>query len=537
MNCNKCGCEIEDSALLKMKYICPTCGKYLRIPALDRIKLTVDKNSFSELFRDVELNGRISSEYSEKLALTKEKNRIDEAVVAGTAKVLGEKVVLAVCDSFFLMGSMGYVVGERITRAIEYATDNSLPVFIFCCSGGARMQEGLVSLMQMEKTALAIAKHDEAGLFCATILTDPTTGGVTASFAMLGDVIMAEKDATIGFTGKRVIKQTIGRELPENFQSSEFQLLHGMVDGIVSRNKIRKMIQFLAMTNKKLPDYRVSSVDKKTFDLRKWFLNSKRNKMTAWQKVKLNRRFDVYQPLDYVHDIFDVFIELKGDRLYGNDMAVAGGIAMLEGLPVTVIATRRGKKADEIVTNNYGMPSPEGYRKALRLMKQADKFNRPIITFINTPGAYPGEGAEERGQGEAIARNLMEMSKLTVPVLAIIVGEAGSGGALALAVANEVWMLETATYSILSPEGFASIIWKDSSRAEEAAEKMNITAEILKKKGIIDKIINVEDVFKVESMKKTSQSIKNEIIKFLDNLSGVERSEIRNRKEIRFRKF
>lgn len=539
MICKECNTEYSDDELFRKKYICSKCGTYFRIPARIRIKMVADRGSFSEMFEDICLsNEDISVEYSEKLADAREKTGNDEAVIVGEAKVLGEKIVLAVCDSYFMMGSMGYVVGEKITRAIEYATTNRLPVFVFCCSGGARMQEGLKSLMQMEKTSLAVAKHDEAGLFYSTILTDPTTGGVTASFAMLGDVIMAEKDATIGFTGKRVIRQTIGKELPKGFQGSEFQCKHGMIDGIVERNRIRKMIQFLVITNKVRQNYVLSTkITQNEFKLLNIITKKNKDSLSAWQKVKLNRRFDIYQPLDFVQDIFDVFVELRGDRFYGDDSAVAGGIAMLGGLPITVIATRRGKTAQEIVKNNYGMPSPEGYRKALRLMKQADKYNRPIITFINTPGAYPGEEAEERGQGEAIARNLFEMSRLTVPVLSIIVGEAGSGGALALAVANEVWMLETATYSILSPEGFASIMWKDSTRAEEAAGEMNITAERLQKIGIIDKTIKVEDSCSIEAMKRTSQLLRKDIIRFLGDMSKLERKEIRSRREMRFRNF
>ncbi len=538
MKCRNCGAEFDEEKLFKIKYVCSNCGRYFRIPASARVKMVVDKDSFVELFEDIEIDYKgMSEDYLEKLDATKEKTGLSEAVITGTGKVLGEAIALAVCDSYFMMGSMGYVVGEKITRIIEHAIANSLPVFIFCCSGGARMQEGLRSLMQMEKTATAVAKLSEAGLFYSTILTDPTTGGVTASFAMLGDIIMAEKDATIGFTGERVIRQTIGKELPKGFQSSQFQCEHGMVDGIVERNRIRKMIQFFTIVHsgKRVNSLEMSS--RKILHPIEFMSRIDKKKINAWEMVKRNRRFDIYQPMDFVQDIFDVFVELKGDRLYGDDAAIAGGLAMIDGLPVTVIATRRGKSAEEIIANNYGMPSPEGYRKALRLMKQAEKFSRPIILFINTPGAYPGQEAEERGQGEAIATNLCEMSKLTVPVLSIIVGEAGSGGALALAVANEVWMLETSTYSILSPEGYASIIWRDASRAEEAAVEMNITADGLKKTGIIDRIIPIEKIGEKEDIKKTTKIIKKEILKFLDHMSKLSKTEIRRLRNQRFRRF
>ena len=212
-------------------------------------------------------------------------------------------------------------------------------------------------------------------------------------------------------------------------------------------------------------------------------------KISAWDRVMLARKIDRPKALDYINELFDDFMELHGDRNFGDDKAIVGGIATFDGMPVTVIGEQKGKKAKENMERNFGMPNPEGYRKALRLMKQAEKFNRPIITFIDTPGAYPGMGAEERGQGEAIARNLIEMSKLEVPIICIVIGEGSSGGALAIAVGDRIVMLENAIYSILSPEGFASILWKDGSRAKEAAEVMKLTAADLKDKEIIDAII------------------------------------------------
>ena len=209
--------------------------------------------------------------------------------------------------------------------------------------------------------------------------------------------------------------------------------------------------------------------------------------------VQLARSQDRLTTRDYAKKVFDDFIEFHGDRNFRDDGAIIGGIASLAGRPVTIVGIQKGKSLQDNLDRNFGQPHPEGYRKALRLMKQAEKFGRPVITFINTAGAYPGSGAEERGQGEAIARNLLEMSDLKVPVIAIINGEGGSGGALALAVADRVWMLENTMYSILSPEGFATILWKDSSRAPEAAELLKITSKDLLANGVIDKIIPEED--------------------------------------------
>lgn len=237
--------------------------------------------------------------------------------------------------------------------------------------------------------------------------------------------------------------------------------------------------------------------------------------------------------LDFATGIFEDFIELHGDRNFRDDGAVIGGIGRLNGQPVTVVGIQKGKNLQDNLNRNFGQPHPEGYRKALRLMKQAEKFGRPVVTFINTAGAYPGVGAEERGQGEAIARNLMEMSDLKVPVIAIIIGEGGSGGALALAVADKVWMLENTIYSILSPEGFATILWKDGSRSEEAAELMKITSGELLKMGIVDKVIPERGYFTSEIM----EAIKTALVDELTALGQLATEDLVEARYQRFRQY
>ena len=237
--------------------------------------------------------------------------------------------------------------------------------------------------------------------------------------------------------------------------------------------------------------------------------------------------------LDFAQGIFDDFIELHGDRNFRDDGAVIGGIGRLNGQAVTVVGIQKGRNLQDNLNRNFGQPHPEGYRKALRLMKQAEKFGRPVVTFINTAGAYPGVGAEERGQGEAIARNLMEMSDLKVPIIAIIIGEGGSGGALALAVADKVWMLENTIYSILSPEGFATILWKDGSRSEEAAELMKITSGELLNMGIVDKVIPERGYFTSEII----EAIKTAIVDELAELSQLSTEDLLEARYQRFRKY
>ncbi len=542
MECKMCGTVTEDSVLKKKRFICPECKAYMRIGAYDRISMVVDKGSFSELFTDVQGSNPLNTPgYEQKIIDTQAKSGLSEAVITGTGTIHKEPAVFAVCDTAFLMGSMGHVVGEKVTRAIEYATRERLPIFIFCASGGARMQEGIVSLMQMEKTSAALKRHDNAGLFSCTILTNPTTGGVTASFAMLADVIIAEPGALIGFAGPRVVEQTMGQKLPIGFQSAEFQVDHGMVDGIVERKNLSKMLYFFMTTHKTRTGYtNFNTTGMEYFrDLSMYRAKESADvvsQLGPWDRVKLQRSAKRRSALDYVRNVFDAFVELKGDRYYGNDDALICGIGLLNMQPVTVITANRGTTPEEMVRCNFGMPLPEGYRKALRLMREAEKFNRPIVTFVNTPGAHCGIEAEERGQGMAIAKNLYEMAEIKVPILSIITGEAGSGGALATAVANQVWMLENATYSIISPEGYAAIVFKDSTKAAEAAKDMHITAEELKNLGICEKIIP-EFIGEEGEVEKTSKYIKDEIIKFLMEMNLKTPEMIADERYNRFRKF
>lgn len=543
IKCPKCGKMVERGRVVKKKYICYECGGYFRVKTNNRIRMVADPKTFEPWFEDMEVSNPLDYEgYEDKLAAAREKTGLKEAVTVGRCKVFGEDIVLGICDSRFMMASMGHVVGEKITCAIERATALNLPVFIFCCSGGARMQEGIVSLMQMEKTSAAIRKHGDAGLLYCSILTDPTTGGVTASFAMLGDVIMAEPGALVGFAGPRVIKQTIGQELPEGFQTSEFLVEHGIIDGIVKRENLKKTIYFLVKTHqcngkKTYADYRPNEEFhfelSETLKEQSWFSTPR----SAWEKVKAVRQVERPSASDYISHIFDFFVESHGDRVFRDDKAMIGGLAFLDGQPVTIIADEKGKDFKECQERNFGMPMPEGYRKALRLMKQAEKFNRPVISFVNTSGAFCGIEAEERGQGEAIARNLMEMSSLKVPVLCLMIGEGGSGGALATAVGNEVWMMENATYSILSPEGFASILWKDANRAKEASEVMNITAQDLKRLGVIEEIIPEFGGADRKTTEAIAGYMKEHIKDFLRKYDGMSGEQIAEERYQRFRKF
>ncbi|MBO5278394.1 MAG: acetyl-CoA carboxylase carboxyltransferase subunit beta [Lachnospiraceae bacterium] len=540
--CPHCGQILYNEDRKQAHSVCPKCGYYFRMDAYERIAMVADEYTFQEW--DVKLEDRNPLDfkgYEKKLETLRQNTGLSEAVITGRASVYGEPCALAVCDARFMMASMGHTVGEKITRAVERATKERLPVVMFTCSGGARMQEGIISLMQMAKTSAALKQHSDAGLLSIVVLTDPTTGGVTASFAMLGDIILGEPGALVGFAGPRVIEQTIGQKLPEGFQRTEFLLEHGLIDAVVERKDLKQtLFQLLHMhsTSRETvhmgrDTIRLADRDKKIEKEKK----KQKDSPDAWERVRRSRMQGRPTALDYIELIFKNFYELHGDRAFRDDGAIVGGIASVGGIPVTVIGQQKGKNTKDNIKRNFGMPNPEGYRKALRLMKQAEKFGRPIICFVDTPGAFCGMEAEERGQGEAIARNLYEMAALTVPVLTILIGEGGSGGALAMAVANEVWMMENATYSILSPEGFASILWKDSSRAQEAAGVMKITAEDLKRLGIIERIIPEVSCAGEENLPELAAYMKQGIKEFIEAYRGTKPQQLADMRYERFRKM
>lgn len=565
--CNKCGKGIFTEDYKKNLYICPKCGGYLRMPAQKRIEFLTEADSFEEWDTGLSTENPLHMiGYPDKIKALQDKTKLDEAVITGKARIGENEVALMVMDGRFLMASMGEVVGEKIARGVERATKEKLPVIIFTCSGGARMQEGMTSLMQMAKTSAALKRHSDAGLLYITVLTDPTTGGVTASFAMLGDIILAEPKALIGFAGPRVIEQTIHKKLPKGFQRSEFLLKHGFIDKIVERKDMKTVLEQILTMHRLSTKHsgivkNTGAVSEINTDLNTVNPSSKREDVqavsnknagksrkqklslaqkkragekTAWERVLTSREKDRPVGEDYIYGLFEEFIEFHGDRNFGDDAAICGGIAYFQGKPVTVIAQMKGKSTAENIERNFGMPEPEGYRKALRLMKQAEKFHRPIICFVDTPGAFCGMEAEERGQGEAIARNLYEMSALKTPILSVLIGEGGSGGALAMAVADEVWILENAVYSILSPEGYAAILWKDGSQAARAAKAMKLTSYDLYKAGFVEKIIPEPEGYTLDSIINVFDNLEENISIFLKNSKSMTEEE---RVEQRYQRF
>ena len=486
--CPRCQAELTTAELEAQEYVC-TCGYHFRMPARRRLMNLVDEGSFWELDRDMMGGNPINFiNYEAKKEKLRASSGENEGVICGTASIGGQKCAIFVMEPYFMMGSMGCVVGEKVTR-------NNLPVVGYTVSGGARMQEGILSLMQMAKTSGAVKMHSDAGLLYIVVLTDPTTGGVTASYGMEGDIILSEPGALIGFAGPRVIEQTIRKKLPAGFQRAEFQVEHGFVDAIVPRNEQKAMLSHLLKLHAWKDIKETVTWDPKdmTVEQGAGADDAPEKPMTAYERVQASRSSSRPTGMDYIRTIFHGFVELHGDRRYADDAAIVGGVAWLRDMPVTVIAIEKGKDLADRFKRNFGSPMPEGYRKALRLMKQAEKFHRPVVCFVDTAGAGCDMGAEERGQGQAIAENLMEMMWLKTPIISVMVGQGGSGGALALAVANEVWMEENAWYSVISPEGCASILWKDSKKVHEACDCLRLTAADLKELGVIDWMLPEHD--------------------------------------------
>ncbi|WP_455136313.1 acetyl-CoA carboxylase, carboxyltransferase subunit beta [Thermophilibacter sp.] len=494
VKCPGCRRVIDADKLEANLEVCPRCGRHLRVSGRKRMKMTVDPGTFEEWDADLAATDFLEFPgYPQKLEAAREKSHENDAVVCGRGKIGGHDCVFFFMDADFMMGSMGSVVGEKVTRAFERALELALPVVGFTVSGGARMQEGTTSLMQMAKISAAVRRHGEAGLPYLCVLTDPTTGGVTASFAMEGDVTLAEPGALVGFAGPRVIEQTTHKRLPAGFQRSEFLLEHGFCDLIVERKDLRAtLVELLALHEGAAPGADAPHALSHEEPRGKRGNRPKRTPVpqSAYDIVKLTRSTERATALELIERGLDGFVELHGDRLFADDPAIVAGIGWKGDEVLTVIAIERGNSTKERVRRNFGMAHPEGYRKALRLMRQAEKFGRPVLCLVDTSGAYCGIGAEERGQGEAIASNLVAMSGLKVPIVSVIVGEGGSGGALGLAVADRVYMLKSAAYSVVSPEGCASIIWKDAKRADEAAEALRITASDLARLGLVDGVID-----------------------------------------------
>lgn len=492
LKCASCGEMLYRPRFERDLDVCADCGWHGPLSARRRLELLLDPGSVEPIECDLPVPDPLafvdSQPYLDRLRAARARTGLKEAVSCVRGTIDGHDVAVAVMDFRFLGGSLGTVVGELITRTAEVAQRGRMPLVLVTASGGARMQEGILSLMQMAKTAQALAELDSAGILTVSVVTDPTFGGVAASYATLCDVIVAEPGARLGFAGPRVIEQTLGHPLPAGFQTAEFLLERGMIDMIRSRDSLRGTLAQLLQVDRHELASAPSGVRSRVFADPDALPEE-----DPFTVVRRARSLERPSTLDYVHGLCDEFVELRGDRVSGDCSAMVGGISWLDGLPIMVVGHQKGHSAEELRHRNFGMARPAGYRKSARLMRLAEKLGLPIVCFIDTPGAYPGPEAEAGGQAIAIAENLRLMAQLAVPVVSVILGEGGSGGALALGMADRVLICANAVYSVISPEGCAAILWKDASAAPTAAAALRLTARDLLQLGVVDGVVPEPD--------------------------------------------
>lgn len=494
IRCEHCTALIYGRRLARYLQVCPECGWHRRLSAQQRIDQLLDPGSggvvgsAGETVTDpLGFVDRIP--YLDRLSAARARTGLDEALICTMGTIGGHPVVLAVMDFRFMGGSLGVGAGELVTQAAERALGDRIPLILVTASGGARMQEGPLSLMQMPKTCQALAQLDENGVLTISVLTDPTFGGVAASFAMLADVILAEQQARIGFAGQKIIEQMVRQQLPSEFQTAEFLLRHGLVDRVVRRSQLRDVLLRLLAVQGPLPNpcTGIGKGDKPSAGDKPSTPPSPER--DAWEAVTLARHTGRPTTLDYISYMLDGFLELHGDRTCGDCPAIVGGVGRLDGLPLMVIGHQKGHTTSELIERHFGMSSPQGYRKAVRLMRLAAKWRIPVLTLIDTPGADPGPEADGHGQAVAIAESQRLMMSLPVPIVAVVTGEGGSGGAVALGVADKVFACANAVYSVISPEGCASILWGTPAAAPRAAAALGLDAARLLDLGVIDALI------------------------------------------------
>jgi acetyl-CoA carboxylase carboxyl transferase subunit beta len=473
VNCPKCHGEISAAVLEVNLRVCPQCNWHFGLTARQRVAQIADAGTFKEidawLCAADPLRFDVGGAYRDRVREAQRRTGMQEAALIGEALLDGHRIVLVCVDFEFMGGTMGSVVGEKIARAFDRATLKELPVVSVLASGGARLQEGMFALMQMAKTAAAEAHHRAKGLPFISVLTNPSFGGPVASFASLGDFLIAEPGAQIGFAGARVVEGTIAEKIPATARSAESLIEHGLIDMVVHRQRLKNVLSSITSlavpgSNRKLPKARRAA--------------PVRSVLPAAQVVALARHSQRPRARDYIQCLFSVFIELHGDRCYADDRAVIGGLAAFHGIPVIVIAQ-----------HGIEMPRPEGYRKAHRLLRLAGKLRLPVITLIDTPGAHPGLDAEYRGLTAVLSESFAILTSLDVPIVSVVIGEGGSGGALALGIGDVMLMQENAIYSVISPEGAAAILYGDSGRSSELLSALKLRASDLLELEIIDDVV------------------------------------------------
>ncbi|MGH7763446.1 MAG: carboxyl transferase domain-containing protein [Candidatus Dormibacteraceae bacterium] len=516
--CSRCG-----GALDQLR-VCTACGHPEALTAWQRIEQLIDRGSFQETERHLKSGDPIGftdglSSYHKQIAAAQAATGLLDAVITGRAHLLGRRVALIVFDFRFLGGSMGSVVGEKIARAFDLGRRERLPVIAVCSSGGARIQEGMVALFQMAKTTLFAARLREQGVPLITVLTDPTMGGVLASFASMGDVILAEPRARVSFVGPRVHEKAIGDAAPPG--SAEFALQHGTIDAIVERQNLRLVLAHL-IGMLRTPALRPSRRNRASDEAA--HVGEQR---PVWETVELARHPNRPTGRDLVHRVFDDVVELHGDRAGEDDDSIVVSIARLAGRVVVVVAQDRR-------SSNGGKTRASGYRKAQRAFTVAERFSLPLITFVDTPGAATDADAEASGITSAVAESLARLGRLRTQIVNVVVGEGGSGGALALSVGDRLLMLENAIFSVIGPEAASTILYRDAEHAHELAARLKLTAVDLLRLRIVDRVLT-EQPAGHEAPEVMAASIREALIDEVARLDGISVKDLLARRESKYR--
>jgi acetyl-CoA carboxylase carboxyl transferase subunit beta len=500
-----------------------------RLGARERIASLVDEGSFEERDRLLHsldplrfFDGRNGSTYARELKAAGMKTKLLDALVSGSGRIEGREVLVAAFDFSFFGGSMGSVVGEKLARLFRTGAREKRAVVVVTSSGGARIQEGMVALSMMAKTALAVGKLQEAGVPFVCLLADPTMGGVFVSFASLADVLLAETGARVGFVGARVHEQALKEEAPVG--SAEFALTHGLIDAIVARDDQRRVIAQVLADLTPNPE--------KTRGREAYTANGKTHMQrpgitrTAWSVVELARRSDRPSGRQLAEATFERLFELRGDRMGEDDSSVMTALARLDGQAMMVVAQDRH-------ASNGGRTTPAGFAKAQRAFGLAERMHLPVVTLVDTPGAQADQVAEAHGIAWSIAHSLAMLSRLKTPVVNVVVGEGGSGGALGFAVGDRTVMLENSVFSVISPEGAASILYRDPSLASVVSERLRLTARELHKLGIADVVLAEEPALHVE-MAPTARRLAEVLEEVLAKLSATDTRTLLRKREARY---
>lgn len=483
-NCFRCGTDLTEDDLYSAVRVCSNCHFHFHLDAWERVEQLCDPGSFHETSKRRMALDPLSFAtegqpgYKRRIFDAQRRTGLADAAITGRAMILGRPVVVAIIDFAFLGGSMGSVVGEKVAAAFEMAASRRLPMITVISSSGVRMQEGALALMQLAKTAAAANRLHKAGMPHISIWANPTTGGVYASFANLADFIVAEPDAIAGFAAMRVVQQATGAPLPERAHTAEWHLANGLIDQVCERAKLRTLVASLLEL--------LSARFRLTLDRGKDGQVYEPPPSTAWHQVQLARHERRPSAIDLIGRMTTSFIELHGDRMSGDDEAVVAGLAQLGGEAVMLVGHERIHDPSD---PHRGWIRPEGFRKAQRAYELAGKLVLPIVTLIDTRGAYPALDAEEHGLGYAIATTLARLSDIPVPTIACIVGEGGSEGALAFSLADRVLMFENAIFESISPEDAAAILYRDPGRATDVADALKLTAHDCKEMGVVDVIV------------------------------------------------